>query len=153
MAKFMKPGILNHMCSMAILAVAAIMASPWNCLAGTDGMIDPTQPPMIMTPSGVGVLGAVGEPAGPVLQSVLMAPGRKIAVISGQPVQVGGKYGDAVLIRITDQEAALRNTDGTLQILKMHPAVEKKIIVQPQQSVPITHKTKRPVSQTAPNPR
>lgn len=146
----MKSMMLTPVRRMAVLTVTAIMGAPWICLAGTDGMLDPTQPPMAMTPGGDI---AVGEPVGPVLQSVLMAPGRKIAVISGQSVHVGEKFGDATLIKVTDQEAVLRNGDGTMQTLKMHPAVAKTVIVQPQESTSRTHKTKRPVHQAAPNIR
>lgn len=132
------------------LIAAALLAAPLSCLAGSDALFDPTTPPMAMMPGGDGGL---AEPAGPVLQSVLLSPGRKIAVISGQSVRVGGKFGDATLIKVSDHEAVLRNGDGTLQTLKMYPAVEKRVIVKPQRSPSRTHKTKRPVHQTAPNIR
>jgi MSHA biogenesis protein MshK len=67
---------------------------------------------------------------GPVLQTVMMSAKRKVAVISGQVVALGEKYGDATLIRMTDSEVVLRNSDKTLQTLKMHPAVEKKEVLQ-----------------------
>ena len=145
----MKPVMLVCLRRMAVLALGAIIATPLSCLAVTDSMLDPTQPPAAL----LGSDGAAGEPVGPVLQSVLLAPGRKVAVISGQAVRVGEKFGDATLTRVTDQEVVLRKDDGTLQTLKMHPAVEKKVIVPPPASTSGTHKTKRPVHQAAPNTR
>ena len=67
---------------------------------------------------------------GPVLQSVTLSKRRKAATISGQEVAIGGKFGDATLIGVSDSEATLRNPDGTLQTLRMYPQIEKKVILQ-----------------------
>ncbi len=117
------------------------LAAPAQGLAA-DALSDPTQSPMEMAVSGPG--GA--DPGVPVLQSVMLSAGRKVAVINGQPYKVGEQVGEATLARVTDHEAVLRNADGTLQTLSMHPAVVKKVIVQPQESGLGTRKSKRPVT-------
>ncbi len=62
---------------------------------------------------------------GPVLQSVLISRGRKVAVISGQAVQVGDSVGDARVARISEGEAVLIR-DGQSQTLKLFPGLEKR---------------------------
>lgn len=89
--------------------------------AGAQLLNDPTRPP-----------GALGGPAeiaggggGPVLQSVMLSPGRKIAVISGEMVVLGGRYGEARLVRLTESEAVLKN-GGETTVLRLYPLVEKR---------------------------
>jgi MSHA biogenesis protein MshK len=90
-------------------------------LAAGQNMSDPTRPPASF--------GSGQEPgfqptaSGPVLQSVLIAPGRKVAIISGQTVSLGEKFGDARLIKITESEVTLSGSNG-MQTLKLFPGVE-----------------------------
>jgi MSHA biogenesis protein MshK len=85
-------------------------------------MNDPTRPP-------VGF--AQGDPEAPavgsglVLQSVLISSSGRAAIINGQMVKLGQKYGDAVLIRVAESEVVLKSADVT-QVLKMYPGVEKR---------------------------
>lgn len=86
---------------------------------GQDGddeiLTDPTEPTSLTTP-----------PAPPpVLQSVYLARGRTAAVINGQEVKLGEKFGDATLIKVQDNEVTLRNANGELQTIKMYPDIEK----------------------------
>lgn len=83
--------------------------------AGEDALPDPTKP------------GNMKEEVapGPVLQAVYLAPGRTAAVINGQEVKLGEKFGKATLIKVQDSEVTLRNPDGELETLKMHPGIEK----------------------------
>lgn len=109
---------------LMLQGIAVIMGAIAAGHVGAETLIDPTRPP------GAAMSGEDGgeiEPAGPVLQSVMLSSGRKMAVISGQTVRVGEKFGDATLVRVSDQEAVLRAGDGTLQVLKMYPAVEKTV--------------------------
>jgi MSHA biogenesis protein MshK len=62
---------------------------------------------------------------GPQLQSILISPRRKMAVINGQPLHVGEKFGDAVLQKISEHEVVLKN-GSELQVLKLFPDVEKQ---------------------------
>ena len=89
--------------------------------AFAQGMVDPTRPPGSYAASGDGA--AAG---GPVLQSVMLSPGRKVAVISGETVILGGRYGSARLVRLTESEAVLKDGPETT-VLRMFPLVEKRM--------------------------
>ncbi len=82
---------------------------------------DPTRP-------AVGADSAASTAAsGVALQSVVISPTVKAAIINGQMVKVGEKFGNARLVRVTESEAVLR--DGSdVQILKMYPGIEKKAV-------------------------
>ena len=97
----------------------AMLLVPVSTMAET--LSDPTRPP--------GSLDGTMPPfsAGPALQSVLVSPRRTIAIISGKTVQVGDKFGDAVVVRITEREVILRS-GRRMQTLKLFPGVEKRRI-------------------------
>jgi hypothetical protein len=59
------------------------------------------------------------------LQSVMISPTRKAAIISGVMVRLGEKYGDAVLVKVAENEVVLRSGNEN-QVLKLHPGVEKR---------------------------
>lgn len=84
---------------------------------------DPTRPP-----AGLAAGPADADSAGGVtLQSVLISPTQKAAIISGVMVKLGEKYGDAVLVRVAENEVVLK-TGGVQQVLKLYPGVEKREI-------------------------
>lgn len=83
---------------------------------------DPTRPPAA---AGVETPGAAT--AGPVLQSVMIRPGRRTALISGQLLAEGERFGDAKLIKISEGEVILAGPEGR-QTLKLFPEVEKKFV-------------------------
>jgi len=88
---------------------------------------DPTRPPV---EAGVEIPGAAV--AGPVLQSVMIRPGRRTALISGQLLAEGERFGDAKLIKISEGEVILIGPEGR-QTLKLFPGVEKKFARPPQE--------------------
>jgi len=57
------------------------------------------------------------------LQSIIIAPGRRAAIINGQTVEQGGKYGDARLIKVNESSVVLRGPQGK-QVLRLFPGVE-----------------------------
>jgi MSHA biogenesis protein MshK len=59
------------------------------------------------------------------LQSVLISPKRKVAVINGDTVQVGDRVGDARVVRIVEGEVVLAR-GGQWQTLKLFPGIEKR---------------------------
>jgi MSHA biogenesis protein MshK len=67
---------------------------------------------------------APGAPSGPVLQSVLISPGRRVAVIDGQTVPLGGKFGAATLVAVTETGVVLREGKETRR-LRLFPGAEK----------------------------
>lgn len=85
-----------------------------------QGLTDPTRPP-----AGVAEAASVTDSGGPVLQSVMLSQGRKVAVISGEMVVLGGRYGSSRLVRLTETEAVLKNGDE-VTVLRMYPLVDKR---------------------------
>jgi len=92
----------------ATLIAGAAQAAPFA---------DPTQPPVFQA-------GEVATPAGPRLESILIAPDRRLAVINGQQVTVGSRVGTAAVLRITETEVVLRSAEGE-QKLKLFPELAR----------------------------
>jgi MSHA biogenesis protein MshK len=111
-------------------AKAITLACGWLAMsllisaAYAESLQDPTRPPDSLT---TGLAGnAVAQPSGPVLQSVLISPARKVAVISGQTVKLGEKYGKSVVVGISENEVVLQN-GKELQTLKLYPNIHKRL--------------------------
>jgi MSHA biogenesis protein MshK len=85
-------------------------------------LVDPTRPPAALNPA---LANVSAENAGPVLQSVLISRGRKVAIISGKEVRVNEKFGDARVVKITETEVVLRN-GKEMQTLKLFPEMNKR---------------------------
>ena len=102
------------------MALALFLGVMTAGVAAAQGFSDPTRPPGGQAESA----DAVG-PGGPVLQSVMLSPSRKVAVISGEMVVLGGRYGAAKLVRLTETEAVLKN-GADVTVLRLHPLVEKR---------------------------
>lgn len=90
--------------------------------AQSERLVDPTRPPSAPDPARTG---DVAPTAGPQLQSVLISPARRIAVISGQTVVQGGKYGDATVAEITESAVHLRYANRR-QTLLLVPGIVKR---------------------------
>jgi len=92
---------------------------------------DPTRPP-----AGLAAEAPKGAVGGNQLQSVVISPTRKAAIINGVVVELGGKYGDAVLTKVAEDEVVL-GSGSSRQVLRLHPGVDKKIeVVQAQPLAP-----------------
>ena len=63
--------------------------------------------------------------AGSRLRSVILSPQRKLAVIDGQLVALGGKIGEATLVALSESEAVLRNGEE-VEHLQLLPGTDKK---------------------------
>lgn len=99
-----------------------------------EGLVDPTRPPAEFLAPQPG--GAEGKGGAPVLQSVIISPQRKAAVINGQTVSLGDGFGDARLVKITESEVVLRAGE-TVQTLKLFPAVEKNPVAGKARKKPL----------------
>ena len=110
---------LNLALCLALLAPAALAQ-----------VSDPTRPPE-------GLAAAsdreTGDGGGPTLQSVMISPSGRAAIISGITVKQGQKYGDAVLVKVAESEVVLKGSAGT-QVLKLHPAVDKRVAAAESQA-------------------
>jgi hypothetical protein len=83
-----------------------------------EGLPDPTRPSFL-----------IGEPVetrqGLALQSTLVAPARRLAIINGRSYTVGSRLGDAELVAIRTNEVVLRRA-GQDQVLRLLPDVPVK---------------------------
>ena len=113
---------------IAVKTRAAIVACGLACAVAFAGgrvqaqtLADPTRPPAVL-----GVQGGVGDaesstPAAPQLQSILVSRepgGRRVAVINGEMVRQGMKFGDAIVERVGETEVVLRR-GKTRETLKL----------------------------------
>lgn len=87
-----------------------------------EALVDPTRPPVVASEPAEKALSA---PAGPQLQSVLISPTRRVAVISGNTVVQGGNYGSAKVVAISEGTVLLRYADRK-ETLHLLPGVVKR---------------------------
>jgi hypothetical protein len=92
------------------------------CMTGAfAGVDDPTRPPANISAPVAAESEVESQPAG--LQSVLISPTRRAAIIAGQTVELGGKYGAAKLIEVNESGVVLRGPHGR-QVLSLFPDVK-----------------------------
>jgi len=106
--------------SLAVLIT--LMGAPTGAPAMAQELVDPTRPPAALASKAPVVEGGVIQPNK--LQSVIISPKRKAAIINGEVVELGGKYGDAVLTKVGEDEVVLRSGISR-EVLKLYPSVEK----------------------------
>ncbi len=113
------------------LAVAAMLTA-WPPATGAQIMNDPMRPPdaVYVVPGDSSGNAAMA----PRLQSVMISLRERSAIIGGERVTLGGKYGDARVIKITENEVLLRSAGG-IETLKMFPEISMQP-VKPAAPVP-----------------
>ena len=116
--------------SNLIFACALLLAVSSTALAQT--LRDPTRPPSAAA-SGPLREGEARAPTGPVLQSVIVSDGRRLALIDGKTYTVGDKIGEAKLISISGSEVTLRESGGR-KVLRLTPDATKTTIVPKAES-------------------
>jgi MSHA biogenesis protein MshK len=84
-------------------------------------LADPTRPPSVAAERP----GQAAARSGPQLQSVLISPTRRVAVISGNAVALGGRFGDATVATITESAVVLRYSNRR-ETLELIPNVDKR---------------------------
>lgn len=118
---------------MAKRLTAAFLAAWLGCqvswAAADEVLPDPTRPP----PEATLVAGPAAS--GPVLQSVMIAPGHRSAMIGGRLLKEGDTFGDAKLVKILPGEVILSGPSGE-ETLKVFPSVEKTPTRQPRAEAP-----------------
>lgn len=121
-------------CSKILLILAALTANA----ACAEALPDPMRPPVVAVPQA----DTSSVPTGPILQSVMISPQRRAAIIGGQTVTIGAKFGNARVVKISESEVVLES-DGKLQTLKLFPAVEKRSPSLEKQMRPIRDKDRK----------
>ena len=100
-----------------LLAVVSIVVASTSV---AQALRDPTRPPAA---AGKGSAGKV-EHSGFILQSVLISPERRYAIINDEVVPVGGSVAGAELIAIAEERVTLRTREG-LRVLHLFPEVTR----------------------------
>jgi MSHA biogenesis protein MshK len=93
-------------------------------VSSAQTLVDPTKPPSELS-----------APAAPnELQSIIISPSRRAAIISGQTVELGGKVGDVRLIEVSEGSVVLQGAKER-QILTLFPNVkiDKKAALLPME--------------------
>ena len=119
----MKPSLVTRHSSLA--AALALMLYSASVAAQAN---DPTRPPAGFD-TGVAEGDAADSGGGITLQSVMISPTGRAAIINGVMVRQGEKYGDAVLVRVAESEVVLKSGSES-QVLKLYPGVEKRAAAQ-----------------------
>ena len=88
--------------------------------AGAQALRDPTRPPAA---SAKGIAGKT-EQSGWILQTVLISPERRYAIINGEVVAVGGSIAGAELIAVAAERVTLRTPEG-LRVVHLFPDVTR----------------------------
>lgn len=93
---------------------------------------DPTRPPASLAQDAPKDAQATAEKIGANgLQTVILRKGKKpVAVINGESVELGGKLGDARLVKLSENEAVLQSENGK-EVFHLTPGVERKNVVPP----------------------
>jgi hypothetical protein len=102
--------------SALLLAAAALLPV---ATAAAEVLADPTRPPASMTPQGT-----VETPRRPLLQSIIITPRGRAAIIDDEHVELHARFRDAEVAQITESEVVLRSKTG-IETLRMYPGVEK----------------------------
>ena len=104
-----------------LLLFAVLSACPAAHAQGA--LADPTRPPSYVAAE------PTGDSAQPTsrLQSILISATRKLAVIDGMTVPLGGKVDDATLVAIDETEVKLKRGE-VIETLKLYPNIERQSV-------------------------
>lgn len=113
-------------------------------VVSAQALIDPTKPPAEISAPLV-----QAAPEGDRLQSIIISPVRRAAIINGQTVELGAKYGEAKLVEVRESGVALQGAQGR-QELTLFPGVEIKRKGPPEESdLKHASRKKKPAKQPA----
>lgn len=109
---------------------------------------DPTRPPLTLgEPLAPG---SEGAPPSSELQTVIRRDGHKpTAVINGAIVELGGKVGDATLVKLSESEAVLQGPAGK-EILSLTPGVKKTRSLNNKRDVGVGQQDQRTAARQRP---
>jgi len=110
----------------ALALLAFLGASPAGQAAHAQALADPMRPPQAAAVAAAGEAQAA-VPGGSRLQSILLSPGRKIAVIDGRTVPLGGSVDGATLVAIRETEVVLQK-GAERETLKLNPGVQIRLV-------------------------
>ena len=132
-----------------------LMAGWLLCLAlpvhavGIELLSDPTRPAIgipaaAAAGAGTGAGTAAQTPVKEGLQSVIISPQRRAAVINGITLELGDKVGDATLVEVRESRVVLQSAQGK-RVLELFPGVRIKKVetAMPEEAKPAALKKKK----------
>ena len=125
---------LRRMCAMALLALCI----PTLLLADlSNDLADPTRPNVKRERIVVSTKVIAKPKEALVLQSTLVAPNRRLAIINGKTLYVGGRVADAEIIEISPHQVTLLRS-GVREVLRLLPekTALRRHILRGQNNVP-----------------
>ena len=124
--------VTGSISKMLALSAALAVCVP---LAAAQALRDPTRPPVIFGRTGDGGIIKRSRDAEWVLQSVLLSPERRYAIINGEVLSLGGSVAGAELVAIREGEVTLR-AGGALRTVRLFPDVDMHSEAVPQSRQP-----------------
>lgn len=106
---------------LALCAALTVCAPP----AMAQALRDPTRPPAFFGRTGDGATVSRNRQTEWVLQSVLLSPERRYAIINGEVLSLGGSVAGAELVAIREGEVTLR-AGGALRTVRLFPDVDMR---------------------------
>jgi hypothetical protein len=96
-------------------------------IAAAEALPDPTRPSIDLNSSGVESASdaAPEEVATRGLQSIIISPLYRAAIINGETVVLGGKSGDSKLVEVRENSVVLQNAQGR-RVVELFPKVSIK---------------------------
>ncbi|GEM_PF-2477467 len=124
---------MTHSADTAVMIVCGVALIAAMTVAHAQSLPDPTRPPAsVDKPPAATDAAAAGEAAAAVgFQTVVLRAGAKpTAVINGEVVMLGGRVGDATVIRISEDSVTLKSSTGK-ETLELIPGVKKTPATKP----------------------
>lgn len=115
-----------HICAACFFC---LLSSVFCSLGMAQALSDPTKPPAELSAHP-----GAAAPEDDGLQSIIISPTRRAAIINGQTVELGGKAGDVSLIEVNESGVVLQGAKGR-QVLTLFPDVKinRKALVPPME--------------------
>ena len=104
-----------------MLLTAMLLCLPQ--ITAAESLPDPTLPAIDLNGSGADTVVIETAPKG--LQSTIISPQYRAAIINGETVILGGKYGDSRLVEVRESSVVLQNAQGR-RVMELFPKVNIK---------------------------
>lgn len=123
------------------MSLTALLLCVVQGAAVAEPLPDPTRPAIDLSSSGAG--GAVDavpvEDVSHGLQSIIISSQYRAAIINGETVSLGGKFGDSRLVEVREGSVVLQNAQGR-RVLELFPKVNIRKNETAQQVSPVKDK-------------
>lgn len=111
----------------------------WPAMVSAQ-VADPTRPPDAATAQAApGATPATGESG--LQATIVRSGGKSAALINGQYVKVGDKYGERRVLSISDSVIVLKGESGR-DVVKLIPSIDKQMVKPAKPAKPMTDKKK-----------